>query len=208
MTAWQCSPALYGTNVVIGYLTSAFLGWLGLRRRGLLGTAGVLMLTPLHWLLLSLAAWRALYQLDLLTLCLGKDRAWFGEKFAPCRPHDALVARVGASSHGAQAIRRAADAAGGRGLSTKKFGSLSSSRRGLRWPEAAARKNVASASIRLQGQHAAGADHQAPDFVGAELDLVGLRRLARQLDRVLVLAGRQIERRTVRRLGAGAGRDA
>lgn len=56
-------PLLYGTNVVIGYLTSAFLGWLGLRRRGLLGTAGVLILTPLHWLLLSLAAWRALYQL-------------------------------------------------------------------------------------------------------------------------------------------------
>ena len=39
------------------------LGWLGLMRRGLLGTAWVLLLTPLHWLLLSLAAWRALYQL-------------------------------------------------------------------------------------------------------------------------------------------------
>jgi hypothetical protein len=55
--------ALYGTSVVIGYLTSAFLGWLGLMRRGLLATAWVLLLTPLHWLLLSLAAWRALYQL-------------------------------------------------------------------------------------------------------------------------------------------------
>ena len=54
---------LYGTSVVIGYLTSAFLGWLGLMRRGLLSTAWVLLLTPLHWLLLSLAAWRALYQL-------------------------------------------------------------------------------------------------------------------------------------------------
>jgi len=29
----------------------------------LLSTAWVLTLTPLHWLLLSLAAWRALYQL-------------------------------------------------------------------------------------------------------------------------------------------------
>ena len=55
--------ALYGTSILIGYLTSAFLGWLGLRRRGLSGTGWVLVLTPLHWLLLSLAAWRALYQL-------------------------------------------------------------------------------------------------------------------------------------------------
>jgi cellulose synthase/poly-beta-1,6-N-acetylglucosamine synthase-like glycosyltransferase len=55
--------AVYGTSVVIGYLTSAFLGWLGLLRRSLLPLAWVLFLTPLHWLLLSLAAWRALYQL-------------------------------------------------------------------------------------------------------------------------------------------------
>jgi cellulose synthase/poly-beta-1,6-N-acetylglucosamine synthase-like glycosyltransferase len=55
--------ALYGASVVIGYLTSAFLGWLGLSRRGLLASAWVLVLTPAHWLLLSLAAWRALYQL-------------------------------------------------------------------------------------------------------------------------------------------------
>ena len=54
---------LYGTTVVIGYGTSAFLGWFGLARRGLLSTAWVLLLTPLHWLLLSLAAWRALFQL-------------------------------------------------------------------------------------------------------------------------------------------------
>jgi hypothetical protein len=55
--------AVYGMSVVIGYLTSAFLGWLGLLRRGLLPLAWVLLLTPVHWLLLSLAAWRALYQL-------------------------------------------------------------------------------------------------------------------------------------------------
>jgi len=55
--------ALYGTTIVIGYLTSAFLGWLGLARRGLQATSWVLLLTPLHWLMLSLAAWRALYQL-------------------------------------------------------------------------------------------------------------------------------------------------
>jgi hypothetical protein len=55
--------AVYSASVVIGYLTSAFLSWLGLLRRGLLPMAWVLFLTPLHWLLLSLAAWRALYQL-------------------------------------------------------------------------------------------------------------------------------------------------
>ena len=55
---WLC-----GMSVIAGYLTSAFLGCLGLMRRGLAATAWILLLTPLHWLVLSLAAWRALYQL-------------------------------------------------------------------------------------------------------------------------------------------------
>ncbi|HEY6832170.1 MAG TPA: glycosyltransferase [Pseudolabrys sp.] len=55
--------AFYGGSVLCGYIASAALGWLGLARRGLLANAWVLLLTPLHWLLLSLAAWRALYQL-------------------------------------------------------------------------------------------------------------------------------------------------
>jgi cellulose synthase/poly-beta-1,6-N-acetylglucosamine synthase-like glycosyltransferase len=54
---------LYGTSVIAGYLASAFLGYLGLLRRGLTATAWILLLTPLHWFVLSLAAWRALYQL-------------------------------------------------------------------------------------------------------------------------------------------------
>ncbi len=54
---------LYCISAVAGYLASALLGWLGLKRRGLGATAWVLLLTPLHWLALSLAAWRALYQL-------------------------------------------------------------------------------------------------------------------------------------------------
>ena len=53
---------LYGSSVIVGYLTSAFLGWLGLLRRGLLGSAWALIFTPVHWLLLSLAAWRAVFQ--------------------------------------------------------------------------------------------------------------------------------------------------
>ena len=55
--------ALYGVNLTSGYVSSAVLGWIGLSRRRLTGTAWVLLLTPLHWLLLSWAAWRALYQL-------------------------------------------------------------------------------------------------------------------------------------------------
>jgi hypothetical protein len=54
---------LFGTALAAGYLTSAALGLIGLSRRKLLHHAFVLLLMPLHWLLLSLAAWRALYQL-------------------------------------------------------------------------------------------------------------------------------------------------
>jgi hypothetical protein len=55
---WLCLGALGS-----GYLTSAALGLIGLKRRGLLRQGWVLLLMPLHWLLLSVAAWRALWQL-------------------------------------------------------------------------------------------------------------------------------------------------
>jgi cellulose synthase/poly-beta-1,6-N-acetylglucosamine synthase-like glycosyltransferase len=54
---------LFGITIGAGYLSSIALGALGLRQRGLLATAWVLVFTPIHWLLLSLAAWRALFQL-------------------------------------------------------------------------------------------------------------------------------------------------
>lgn len=54
---------LYAVTAAIGYLSSAAIGWLGLSRRGLRSSGWVLVLTPLHWMLLSIAAWRALYQL-------------------------------------------------------------------------------------------------------------------------------------------------
>jgi hypothetical protein len=44
-------------------------------------------------------------------------------------------------------------------------------------------------------------DHQPPGFVGAKVNFVALRRLTRQLDRVFVFAGRQIERWAVQVLG-------
>jgi hypothetical protein len=53
---------LYGMNLIAGYLGSGVLGYIGLARRGLRRTAWVLWLIPIHWVLLSLAAWRALWQ--------------------------------------------------------------------------------------------------------------------------------------------------
>jgi cellulose synthase/poly-beta-1,6-N-acetylglucosamine synthase-like glycosyltransferase len=45
-----------------GYVISGVLGLYGLSRRRLLGCGWVLLLMPVYWLLLSLAAWRALLQ--------------------------------------------------------------------------------------------------------------------------------------------------
>lgn len=55
--------ALFGAIAIAGYLGSGLLGWIGLARRGLTASAWALLLTPAHWLMLSAAAWRALYQL-------------------------------------------------------------------------------------------------------------------------------------------------
>jgi len=52
-----------GTTFVSGYLATAVLGFVGLARRRLKSRAWVLLLVPLHWLLLSLAAWRAVIKL-------------------------------------------------------------------------------------------------------------------------------------------------
>jgi glycosyltransferase XagB len=41
-----------------GYLTSAYIGWRGLAYRGVPNKISVLLYTPFHWLLLSMAAWR------------------------------------------------------------------------------------------------------------------------------------------------------
>ncbi len=44
----------------LGYAPSIFIGLCGLFRRKLLSIAPILLLTPVHWVLLSFAAWRAL----------------------------------------------------------------------------------------------------------------------------------------------------
>ncbi len=54
--------ALHAGTVIAGYLTSAVVALLGLERRNLLRESWALLLMPAHWLLLSLAAWRAVFQ--------------------------------------------------------------------------------------------------------------------------------------------------
>jgi len=51
------------TTLIAGYTGSALLGLVGLYRRRMLGIAWVLVTIPIYWLLLSLAAWRAVIQL-------------------------------------------------------------------------------------------------------------------------------------------------
>ena len=55
--------SLHGATLLFGYLASAALAIVGLARRRLLDCAWALLLMPLYWLLLSIAAWRALLQL-------------------------------------------------------------------------------------------------------------------------------------------------
>jgi hypothetical protein len=55
--------SLHGTTLASGYLISAVLCLIGLARRNLLHCAWSLLLTPVYWVMLSIAAWRALFQL-------------------------------------------------------------------------------------------------------------------------------------------------
>jgi len=55
--------AAYAVSIVIGYVPSAFLAWCGLGYRGVRGRFRILIWTPLHWLLLSAAAWWAAFEL-------------------------------------------------------------------------------------------------------------------------------------------------
>jgi cellulose synthase/poly-beta-1,6-N-acetylglucosamine synthase-like glycosyltransferase len=59
----QNAAPIFATSLLSGYASTIVVDLIGLRRRGLLRHAWVLALTPLHWLLLSLAAWRGLIQL-------------------------------------------------------------------------------------------------------------------------------------------------
>lgn len=53
---------LYLATIAAGYLTTMLIGLIGLSKRNLLADAWILLLTPVYWVCLSIAAWRALYQ--------------------------------------------------------------------------------------------------------------------------------------------------
>jgi glycosyltransferase XagB len=54
---------LHAATIIAGYFSTAVVGLIGLSRRNLLRESWVLLLTPLYWIFLSIAAWRALFQL-------------------------------------------------------------------------------------------------------------------------------------------------
>jgi glycosyltransferase XagB len=59
----MAAAPVFTAAFLAGYVSTIALDIIGLRRRGLLAHAWALVLTPLYWLLLSLAAWRALFHL-------------------------------------------------------------------------------------------------------------------------------------------------
>jgi hypothetical protein len=66
MTDWfAANPAtpLHLTTILAGFVSTIVVGLMGLGRRGQLRQGWVLALTPVYWGCLSIAAWRALYQL-------------------------------------------------------------------------------------------------------------------------------------------------
>ena len=91
--------------VVAGYLLSAAIGFLGLAQRGLLKQAGVLALTPLHWLLLSIAAWWAALELVYAPFSWRKTEHGL-DKASRQKGNHALAARTRASSRRFEAARR------------------------------------------------------------------------------------------------------
>jgi hypothetical protein len=66
---------------------------------------------------------------------------------------------------------------------------------------------VCSHSIKLRRQQPAGGNQQNPCLVGADLDLLALRCAALELERVFVLARRQIDLRSIRRRASDPGSD-
>jgi len=57
------AASVFAATLLGGYASTIALDVIGLKRRRLLAQGWVLALTPLYWFLLSLAAWRALFQL-------------------------------------------------------------------------------------------------------------------------------------------------
>jgi glycosyltransferase XagB len=61
--AMSRTTLIFVATLLSGYASTVVVDLFGLQRRGLLAHAWVLFLTPIYWFLLSLAAWRAVFQL-------------------------------------------------------------------------------------------------------------------------------------------------
>ena len=59
----MAAVARHTIYLAMGYAAFIGVSLIGLFRRGLLGCAWALLLLPIYWMLLSIASWRALYQL-------------------------------------------------------------------------------------------------------------------------------------------------
>ena len=55
--------ALILVTLMSGYIASGVLAFIGMRRRGVMAWTWVVLTIPLYWLLLSAAAWRAVWKL-------------------------------------------------------------------------------------------------------------------------------------------------
>jgi hypothetical protein len=74
---------LHVTTLLTGYAISGLLGMLGLARRRKTSCAWTLWLMPVYWLLLSVAAWRALFDLILEPYAWDKTEHTLARHVAP-----------------------------------------------------------------------------------------------------------------------------
>jgi len=98
-TAWakaviENAVPIFTTGLLSGYASTILLDFVGLQRRGLLKHGWVLALTPLHWFLLSLAAWRAVFQL------MYDPQGWEKTEHGLAKSSRADESRNAASRHG------------------------------------------------------------------------------------------------------------
>ncbi|GLS29289.1 hypothetical protein SAMN04488498_11392 [Mesorhizobium albiziae] len=62
-TGYSLMLAVDTANISLGYLSFLVLGWTSLSRKERRRFAHVALFTPFYWLMISLAAWRAVWQL-------------------------------------------------------------------------------------------------------------------------------------------------
>ena len=82
ISAMGQAATVFIVTLLAGYASTVALDVVGLHRRRLLAHGWVLLLTPLYWFLLSLAAWRAVFQLVLAPQLWEKTDHGLAKSFA------------------------------------------------------------------------------------------------------------------------------